>query len=70
MEHPERGQGVDGDGGGVFHGHVAADLVPHALVLDDVRLPCPCETQLISAEKNGDGGGDPEKQYQMRPGMV
>jgi hypothetical protein len=42
LEHPERGQGVHGDGGGVFHGHIAADLVPHTLVLDDVGLPCPC----------------------------
>ena len=42
LEHPERGQGVDGDGGGVFHGHIVMDLVPHTLMLDDVGLPCPC----------------------------
>lgn len=41
LEHPERGQGVDGDGGSVLHGYIAAHLVPHALMLDNVRLPGP-----------------------------
>jgi len=45
LENPERSQGVDGDGASIFHGHIAADLVPHTLVLDDVRLPCPCRAQ-------------------------
>ena len=41
LEHPERGRGVDGDGGRVLHGYIAADLVPDALMLDNVRLPGP-----------------------------
>jgi hypothetical protein len=42
LEHPECSEGIDSDGGGVFHGHIAADLVPHALMLDNVSLPSPC----------------------------
>lgn len=41
LEHPERSRRIDGDGGSVLHGHIAADLVPDALILDNVRLPGP-----------------------------
>lgn len=41
LEHPKCGQWVDGDSGGVLHGYIAADLVPDALMLGNVRLPGP-----------------------------
>jgi hypothetical protein len=42
LEHPERSEGVESDGGSLFHGHMVADLVPRALMLDNVRLSSPC----------------------------
>jgi hypothetical protein len=41
LEHPERSEGVESDSGSLFHGHMVADLVPRALMLDNVRLSSP-----------------------------
>lgn len=47
VQHPECRQGVDCDGGGVFHRHIfTTDLVPHILWLDNVGLPCSCSELL------------------------
>lgn len=66
LQHPERCQGVDRDGGSVFHRYIVTNLVPHIFRLHNVGLPCSCtnefQFQEASTRKSKSEAGEGEKE--------